>query len=63
MVSPKVHVKAIAVDGKRGYAGSVNLSYTSLSKNREVGVIAFETDVLATMQTTFEQDWAQATFF
>lgn len=63
LVTPKVHVKAIAVDGARAYLGSVNLSYTSLSKNREVGVIAFESDLLATMTSTFEQDWSTATPF
>ena len=63
LVTPKVHVKAMAIDGKRAYLGSVNLSYTSLSKNREVGVIAYEPAILATMTSTFEQDWAQATPF
>jgi phosphatidylserine/phosphatidylglycerophosphate/cardiolipin synthase-like enzyme len=61
--SPKVHVKAIAVDGQRAYLGSENLSYTSLSKNREIGVIAFEPAISTLMSQTFEADWAKATPF
>ncbi|MEO7332143.1 MAG: phospholipase D-like domain-containing protein [Minicystis sp.] len=63
LLMPKVHVKALAVDGERAYLGSENFSFTSLSKNREVGVIAFEPAVLALMSTTFEGDWAVATPF
>ena len=54
-------VKAIVVDGTRAYFGSENLSSTSLSKNREVGLIATEPDVLKLMAETFEKDWAAAT--
>lgn len=61
--TPGVHVKAITVDGKTAYAGSENLSYTSLSKNREVGVIVTEPQNVATMDATFEKDWAIATPF
>src|SRR5262249_23059376 len=37
MSSPGVHVKAMIADGTTAYMGSENLSFTSLSKNREVG--------------------------
>lgn len=62
-VAPAVHVKSIIADGERAYLGSENLSYTSLSKNREVGLIAHEPAVVQTMSATFEGDWAQATPF
>jgi cardiolipin synthase A/B len=55
---PSVHVKAIVVDGKRAYLGSENLSYTSLAKNREVGVISEQADLAAEMLSVFERDWA-----
>lgn len=58
-----VHVKAIVVDGKAAYAGSENLSWTSLTKNREVGVIVTEAANAATMQATFEKDWLTAAAF
>lgn len=61
--APGVHVKAIAVDGKHAYIGSENLSYTSLTKNREVGLILDDAPVLTTMTKTFETDWANATPF
>jgi phosphatidylserine/phosphatidylglycerophosphate/cardiolipin synthase-like enzyme len=56
-------VKAIVVDGAAAYAGSENLSYTSLSKNREVGAIFDEPANDAAMQATFATDWASATPF
>ena len=55
-----VHVKSIVVDGKAAYAGSENLSWTSLTKNREVGVIVTEAANVTTMQATFEKDWLAA---
>lgn len=61
--SPTVHVKAIVADGARAYVGSENLSFTSLSRNREVGVLFAQADAIATMQTTFEKDWAAGTAF
>jgi phosphatidylserine/phosphatidylglycerophosphate/cardiolipin synthase-like enzyme len=63
MKKPGVHVKAIVVDGAAAYAGSENLSYTSLSKNREVGAIFDEPANVAAMQATFTTDWASATPF
>lgn len=61
--SPDVHVKAILVDGARAYLGSENISYTSLSHNREIGIIHEDAAALALMKTTFETDWAAATSF
>jgi phosphatidylserine/phosphatidylglycerophosphate/cardiolipin synthase-like enzyme len=63
LATPHVHVKSIIVDGVRAYAGSENLSYTSLSKNREVGLELGEADAVASMKATFEKDWAAATAF
>jgi phosphatidylserine/phosphatidylglycerophosphate/cardiolipin synthase-like enzyme len=61
--SPSVHVKAIVVDGARAYLGSENISYTSLTKNREIGIIHEDAAALGLMQSTFESDWARATSF
>ncbi len=41
--SPDIHSKAIVVDGKRAYVGSINFTPTSMLQNREVGLI-FEKD-------------------
>jgi len=61
--SPGVHVKAIVADGERAYLGSENLSYTSLSKNREVGLIVDEKENIERMNQTFATDFANATAF
>jgi len=63
LAAPAIHVKAIVVDGARAYLGSENLTFTSLNKNREVGLIASEPDVVKTMSDTFEKDWKIATSF
>jgi phosphatidylserine/phosphatidylglycerophosphate/cardiolipin synthase-like enzyme len=56
--TPELHVKSVIVDGKTAYAGSENFSNTSLTANREVGLIITEPAAVATMETTFEKDWA-----
>lgn len=61
--APSVHVKAMVADGARAYVGSENLSYTSLNKNREVGLVMTETAAVKAMVSTFEKDWASATPF
>jgi len=63
MKEPGVHVKAIVVDGKAAFTGSVNMSWTSLTKNREVGLLVTESANVAAMRATFEKDWATATRF
>jgi cardiolipin synthase A/B len=64
LTTPMVHVKSIIVDGKRAYLGSENLSTTSLTMNREVGMILeSQSAALALMTNTFDGDWAQATAF
>ncbi len=55
---PHLHTKVVVVDGQRAYLGSANLSFTSLSKNREVGLILTEASSLKPLVDTFEKDWA-----
>jgi phosphatidylserine/phosphatidylglycerophosphate/cardiolipin synthase-like enzyme len=61
LASPVLHVKAIVVDGARAYLGSENLSWTSLTQNREVGLelVAANGEDVASMEATFEADWAK----
>jgi phosphatidylserine/phosphatidylglycerophosphate/cardiolipin synthase-like enzyme len=63
LASPAVHVKSMIIDGKLAYLGSENISYTSLTKNREIGVFVSDAPALASMNATFETDWAAATSF
>lgn len=60
---PSVHVKSILVDGQAAYVGSINLSWTSMDKNREVGLVVTEPTNASTIGATFEKDWAAATPF
>lgn len=63
MTDPDVHAKAIVVDEARAYLGSINLSFTSLNKNREVGVVVTDPAAVQRMSSTFEKDWTSAKTF
>lgn len=60
---PHMHAKAIVVDGAAAYVGSINFSWTSLTKNREVGLLVTEPANIQKMTATFEKDWAAGTWF
>ena len=55
-----LHAKLIVADNV-AFVGSENMSYTSLSKNREVGVLVFEPSAYQTIQTQFDTDWNAST--
>lgn len=50
------HAKLVLSDGA-AYVGSENLSWTSLTKNREVGVFVTEKEPSGAAQAQFETDW------
>jgi phosphatidylserine/phosphatidylglycerophosphate/cardiolipin synthase-like enzyme len=60
---PHLHTKVLVADGKVAYVGSLNFSYTSLTKNREVGAILVDAPSIAPLVETFEKDWAAGTPF
>jgi cardiolipin synthase A/B len=60
---PHLHTKAIVADGTRAYVGSINLSQTSLDKNREVGLVVTETSSVAPLVETFQKDWMAGVSF
>lgn len=51
-----LHAKLIIADGI-AFVGSENMSITSLSKNREVGVLVLEPAQQAVIKASFESDW------
>lgn len=53
-----MHAKIIIVDGKAAFVGSENISTASLNDNRELGIIVADSNVLNTLQQTFQQDWS-----
>lgn len=60
LADPLVHAKVIVVDGERALLGSINLSFSSLDLNRELGIITSDASVLARLQDTLSRDWVQA---
>ncbi len=54
-----LHTKMIQADGV-AMVGSENMSETSLTMNREVGALLFETAPAALVHATYETDWANA---
>jgi phosphatidylserine/phosphatidylglycerophosphate/cardiolipin synthase-like enzyme len=65
LTTPELHAKAIIADGEIAYVGSENLSSTSLTKNREVGIVLtkIEKTGIDAMTSTFDKDWAAGTAF
>ncbi|GHO43055.1 phospholipase D-like domain-containing protein [Ktedonospora formicarum] len=53
-----MHAKIFVVDGKKAFVGSENISTASLERNRELGILIADNEVLNTLQKTFEQDWS-----
>lgn len=45
------------------WVGSINLSWTSLTNNREVGLVVTEKANIDAIRGTFEKHWATATPF
>jgi cardiolipin synthase A/B len=59
LISNYLHTKMIQADGV-ALVGSENMSTTSLTKNREVGALVFETDPAAMIHAQYELDFAAA---
>ena len=60
MDSPFVHAKVAVVDRKIAYIGSVNFSTPSFDKNREIGILVSNPDVLNKLVNTFLNDFNNA---
>ncbi|MBO0777900.1 MAG: hypothetical protein J2P37_03645 [Ktedonobacteraceae bacterium] len=52
-----MHAKIIIVDGQKAFVGSENISSASLDKNRELGLLVADRQVMSTLQGTFQRDW------
>jgi cardiolipin synthase len=55
-----LHSKLIIADDV-AFVGSENMSFTSLTKNREVGALVFEPSAFAPIQAQFDTDWTTET--
>ncbi|MCA9832843.1 MAG: hypothetical protein KC435_02780 [Thermomicrobiales bacterium] len=57
---PYVHAKLIIVDGTKALVGSQNYSYTSLDRNREIGMIVDDADSITRLTDVYLSDWVRA---
>jgi cardiolipin synthase A/B len=51
------HTKMILIDHKILLLGSMNLSATSLDKNREIWILLLDPTIISTFTTQFQKDW------
>lgn len=54
---PTIHAKMLLIDGQSLMVGSINFSYTSLNRNREVSMILTEPGIVTRVRGTFADDW------
>ena len=59
LTNPFVHAKAMIVDGKAAYVGSINLTAVSITQNREVGVILTQATEVKRLVDTMNADFAK----
>lgn len=52
-----IHAKVFIVDQKRAMVGSINLTKTSLDKNRELSVITYDKKIIQQLTDIFDQDF------
>jgi phosphatidylserine/phosphatidylglycerophosphate/cardiolipin synthase-like enzyme len=57
--SPYVHAKAVVIDGRTAFVGSENFSATSLTRNRELGVIFDIASEVAKVHDAIDGDFGQ----
>jgi phosphatidylserine/phosphatidylglycerophosphate/cardiolipin synthase-like enzyme len=55
-----IHAKAMIADGSTAYVGSQNLSYDSLERNRELGLMTASSPVVGSLSRTFAGDYRGA---
>jgi len=55
---PYMHSKMILVDGERAYLGSVNFSFNSTTRARELGIIFSRASIAKEIGRIFKADWA-----
>lgn len=58
-----IHAKLVLVDGHQAFLGSENFSTTSLTRNRELGLLISRRVILRSLQATFDGDYRNATPF
>jgi cardiolipin synthase len=57
---PYVHAKAMLIDDKYLYVGSINFSANSMDENRELGIIVTNREAIDAFTKQFVQDWGNS---
>ena len=55
--NPYIHAKMILIDDTYLLVGSMNMSDTSLNKNREIGIILMQPEHIRYFNAVFAKDW------
>lgn len=55
-----IHAKAVIADDARVFVGSENFSAQSLNDNRELGIVLNRPDIIASLESTFGEDFSRA---
>ena len=55
-----IHAKMIIADQATAFLGSQNFSFTSLTKNRELGIFIQKPGIISSLEQTFSNDWQNA---
>jgi len=60
MDKPKMHAKAILIDKKYLFVGSINFSSYSLDSNREMGILIKNPEIISKFLEVFERDFTNS---
>lgn len=60
METPYIHSKMILVDDESIYIGSVNFSFNSIEKARELGILLTDVGIAKQVRDVFDSDWAKS---
>ena len=58
-----IHAKSIIADDNYAFLGSENFSFTSLNKNRELGIFIGNGNIVTSLENTFDLDWTNSKEF
>lgn len=57
VTKPSIHAKSILVDEQFLYIGSINFSHPSITRNREIGFLLKNTDIIEQFMKIFNEDF------
>ena len=58
-----IHAKSIVADKSYAFVGSENFSFNSLNKNLELGIFVKDSEIISSIENTFNSDWQNGKAF